>query len=161
MIGSGFADPVKSVAHAEMCEKVVKAIVAGKSYAEAAALADLDVRHIHRILAAYAAEVRNRVVDRCHEAFAVQDARLEAMYAHAQKKMDALPADATPSEFCACVKAIVLIFERQARLLGIDREKTVGGGQKVDWLDGASEAELVKWAEKRGLPVPEKFKTLS
>lgn len=157
--GLGFADPEKELAHAEKTADIIRLRQEGVPVSEIAGRLDMEPRQIYRIISSQAAAVRERVGDTVEEAFMLQVDRLEAMYRLAGERLRALPAEATSGEFCNCVRAIVLIFERQARLLNIDREKTQGGANKADWLDGASEDELRAWALKNKLPVPEKFRT--
>ena len=52
------------------------------------------------------------------------------------------------------VRSAILIMDRQAKLHGLDKQKAP---TNPDWLENASQPELIRLAKERGIALPEKF----
>jgi hypothetical protein len=157
MRGTSFADESKELAFAERTSQIVSLRASGKSATDIAEAIGCDVRTVYRSIKDEAEKVRAGTAELVSSMFMLHQERLERLWAKAQERIDALEDTASSADFCHAVRAAIMILERQARLLGLDREKAGGRGAAADWLDTASEAELRVTAERYGLRIPEKL----
>lgn len=155
--GHAFADAVKEYDFVARNARIVKLRTEGKTPHETATLVGCDVRTVYRVIKDEADRCRAATGDLVDEMFMLHQERLERMWAAAQKRLDELSPLAPAADWCAAVRAAIMIMERQSRLLGLDRERNLGGANKADWLDGASEEELRATASRYGLHVPERL----
>lgn len=120
---------------------------------------DLSCQTCYQIVREYAETVRENAVGWGEERFAEADARLEYLYAQIQERLAAAALNplCDDGKFAGLVRAAVAVLDRQARLLGLDRTKALGGTGQHDWLDKTTPAQLAALAEKFDLKLPKQF----
>lgn len=133
----------------------------GESAEEIAHDLNVDVAVVYRTIRTVADQTRVSVLDKAAELFMVHERRLEQLYRVCQRKLD-LMVD-TGLFDANVIRCALLILERQSRLFDLDRAKrgTAGAaspGGRNDWIDKATDAELVRVArEQYGITIPERF----
>src|ERR1700721_375355 len=106
---------------------------------------DTARRHIRHAVEAARASEREMILERFH----MQDQRLEYLIRKIFEKLEAMV------DFDErLVRSEILVCDRQAKLLGLDKTKTAASS---DWLESASQDDLVRMAKARGISLPEKF----
>lgn len=84
-----------------------------------------------------------------NEMFAIHQHRLEALYQEVVKKL----AEHFSTDL---VKTAILLLDRQSKLLGLDSQRT---RLNNDWLEQATDDELIAEAKRLGVPIPQSFET--
>ena len=117
--------------------------------------------HVQRIIRDAAQESATRLADTVDQRRMEQDKRVELLLSMCMRDIDAArTADPVPMKTIeTLLRAAVSLFERQARLLGLDANKNQGQGSRMDWLNDAPFETVVAEAEKYGLVRPGEFKT--
>lgn len=111
-----------------------------------------QVEIVRDVLAKYVKEVRARNVEIIETAFVEQNETIEHLLALVHKQLaNGYDRDA--------IKCAIMLLERQAKLLGLDRAMTSNAAAKndKDWIEKASDTELIEEARRLGLPMPEQF----
>lgn len=133
----------------------------------------LSDRQVSRILRDAAQAVREQATDLVAEAFHRQHERLERMYRLVEFELQAYEeymlivrgaqvagANVTPVKFDdRPFRVAVAIFERQARLLGLDVGKDRDTKGPTGWLDQAPIQQVVDYAKQLKMNIPTQFET--
>ena len=155
--------PQMDLAWAERRDRIVELRAKGMLPREIGPTVGMTENAVYQVLREAAEEVRDRMQERIEQRFMEHDARYEYMYRQVQDKLSAAVSPdgvalMTLSEYAGLLRAAVAILERQAKLLGLDRNPGGAGGQrKGDWLDSATPKQLIDLAAKYGLDTPGKF----
>lgn len=147
--------PVNPVELDERLFTVISLRAAGVPAKEIADSLGLSVPRVYQYLAEATTAARERNVDLVEEMFLLHQERLERLFRLAQAHIDKCETFDDRA-----FRVAILILERQARLLGLDKTPEKPGGKSggYDWLENSTKEELIAEAERRGLRVPEKFK---
>jgi AraC-like DNA-binding protein len=110
---------------------------------------NLSEQTVRRLIRAAVEEARAEEKETIFERYHLQDARIEYLIKYVMGYINAA------QEFNAdLIRSAVALFDRQAKLHGLDKQKTAGS---LDWLAAAPPDELVRLARERGITLPEKF----
>lgn len=150
--GTGFADDETQLEWAERLEYVLRQRARGVPVSQIAKELGLNPRHIFTYLQQAAEDTRTRIQELCDQRFSEHDSRYEYIYRSLVVKLESVT---DPKDFAAIARAAVTVLERQSRLLGLDRDKPSGGGNRSDWLDSATPSEILSIAKNYGIAVPE------
>lgn len=151
MTGDNLVTPSIAMESARMVTAILDGIAAGKSQATMARETGTSVPTVARIVKELADEARRRNRERVEEAMMAQDVRLERLYKYCIDRIEtALGFDRD------AIRLAILVCERQAKLLGLDRVKT-GGPQGRDWLTSMPDSELIREAERLNIKIPQRF----
>jgi len=126
-------------------------------YGSTAIARELAVSHetVQKAIRKAAEEARERNAELVEERFLQQDQGLLRLYRHC---MDRIETAAAAGEYDKeAVKGIIMVMDRQAKLLGMDKAKATGAKNLYGWLDTASETELNEAAERYGIALPKPF----
>ena len=148
-----FADPERNIDHHQEKADILRMRSGGLSMVEIAEQTGLSLATVMRRLKEIADDTRDRHVEIADEMFAVHQARLEALYRKINERIAQLEVFDD-----RVFRAAVMVLERQAKLLGLDREKRdTGRAGQNDWIESATADEVVRRAKELGINVPEKF----
>lgn len=134
---------------------------------------NLSDRQVARILKDAAVRVRQEAVDLVAQAFHLQYERLERLYRLVEMELQAYEnymlalhaanggeVTVTPVRFDdRPFRVAVAIFERQSRLMNLDRNGQVDKKGPTGWLDQAPIQEVVDYAKQLKMKVPTQFET--
>ena len=108
---------------------------------------------VGRVIKAAADELRDKIRSRIEQSVLAQDTGLTALIARCWEAIDRAANHDPPMFDKDAVKSLLLVYERQAKLLGLDRAR--GGKDDKSWMrDGAGEEELKKRARELGIKLP-------
>jgi hypothetical protein len=115
--------------------------------------------HVTRLIREAAADCRERREDLLDQRFMEQDRRVEWLIALCMRKVRRKAKEGRSID--ALLRIAVSLFERQARLHGMDKDKARGGKPPPDgnWLDSAPFESVLGEAERIGLVKPGEFRT--
>lgn len=133
--------------------KVLDQYKLGKSAEEIARGLHCDHWTVHAAIRKAAEECRANLREEIEEAFLAQKLGLEHLV---QRCMEQIERAAVVGGFDAnAVKSLILVYDRQAKLLALDKSHTAAGKDQYAWMQGASESELRRQAAARGIRLPE------
>lgn len=113
--------------------------------------------HVTRLIREAATECQEQIEDTVHQRFMEQDRRVEWLIALGMRRIRKLAKEGKP--FADMLRITLTLFERQAKLLGLDRERSRGGPpMKDNWLDSAPFESVLGEAERIGLVKPGEFR---
>lgn len=136
--------------------EVIRRRSAGQNVAEIAAEMGEPERTVYRWIAEATQAVRAENRSFVQEMFLISFHRLERLYEIIEKRLAKMATD--DALFSRDVfRAAIDVIDRQSKLLGLDRNK-VGSKGRDEFLDGASDADLVAEADRLGIRLPEKFR---
>ena len=150
------SEPEKAFDNVIRLDTMIKLRSQGMSVTEIATQTGNSPYYVHQMLREFARYVRDNTVELAEQRIAEQDARCEYLYRQVQKKLD----EASLLDikyYSQLVAAAIKILDRQARLLGLDRTRTAGGANQMEWLDKATPKELEDIAKDYGLKLPRSF----
>ncbi len=114
--------------------------------------------HVARLIREAAADCRANHQELLDQRFLEQDRRVEYLIAMAMRRVRRAAKKGQP--FVAMLKAAISLFERQAKLHGLDLHTARGVNQQKDnWLDSAPFESVLNEAERIGLVAPGEFDT--
>lgn len=154
-----FEDPGKTLDHAEGVEEILRRRAAGELYPAIAAALGYSERHVHRLISEAAERCRRDNAALVAKRFLEHDRRCEHLYDVCLRRIQA---QIEAGDFDdRVIRAAVTVLDRQARLLGLDASKRVGGGGDGPnaWLDKAPLSDVVREAKILGLELPKEFDT--
>lgn len=138
-------------------ERVVELRVAGETPAQIAAQLQISTPTVYRLIEEAAEESSARLAQLVDQRRMEQDQRVEYLLSLCMKRVRERFAAGLPIE--KDLKNAVALFDRQARLLGLDVARGPGGHNKLDWLETAPFEAVVTEAERMGLIRPGEFQT--
>ncbi len=110
----------------------------------------LSVLSVNTIIKNYVAKVRAGITELIEQRAVEQDETIEYLLAEVLKVLaKGYDKDA--------IKCAIMLLERQAKLHGFDKASVKAGMHDKDWIEEASDAELVDYAKTMGLRLPESF----
>lgn len=132
--------------------RVCELYMLGHTVEQIAEKTGYDHWKIHETIREQAEQCRDNLTEDIEEAFMRQKLGLEHVY---KRCMDEIERKNDLGIFAeAAIKCLIQICDRQGKLLGMDKGARPGGNGDYNWLKGASEDDLRKAAEKRGLRLP-------
>lgn len=116
-----------------------------------------DVNHelVQVTIREAAADMRKRNEELVEEARMQQDAAIMRLHAACIESMRGEDGNLFFSE--KAIKCLIMLMERRARLLGLDKSPLPVRAGAFSWLDKASPDELIAAAAKYGVKVPQPF----
>lgn len=159
--------PTTEATIAAQTQQVLDWLAEGKTNIEIAGILNLPVKVVATRVREVVAEARADARAHVQKRFTQHDERLEFLYKCCLKRINAmnLRQNANPNNEWGfdekAVRAAVCVLERQARLLGIDKNVSVGGPNFNGWLDNQSGADLERLALSYGIDLPKPFDTSS
>ncbi len=154
-----FADPEKNLDRSLLIDLVVKCRMEGRSTADTVAmLFGLDTpsnrRQYFDLLDVATHQTYDRLADTCKQAFVIQNARLEELWRLAYARLGLL--ETFDEGVC---RACIAILDRQAKLLGLDKDKDNRGSRKGRFLEpDALPSTICGELERRGITLPDSVK---
>lgn len=120
----------------------------------------LSDRQVSRILRDAAVRVREDAADLIAEAFHRQHERLERLYSLVEIALQEYENPDTRGGFDdRPFRVAVAIFDRQAKLMGMDRGGTKADKSVTGWMDGAPIEQVVDYAKSLKMNIPTQFET--
>lgn len=142
-------DPANKLDRELMIKRVIALRSEGKSTDQIATVLDMPARTVRNWLSEATAEIKADNRDFLAEKFAIHNHRCEWLYQRVMKELkERFSTD--------LIKTLLLILDRQARLLGLDKS----GQARKDinaWIESATDEQLIAEAKKYNIPIPEKF----
>lgn len=152
MTGDSYVTPSIAMESAKMVTAILDGIARGKMQSAMARELGVSIPTVARIVKELADEARRRNRERVEEAMMAQDVRLERLYRYCIdriEKAEGFDRDA--------IRLAILVCERQAKLLGLDKVKAPGGPQGRDWMTDMPDSELIREAKRLNIKIPERF----
>lgn len=116
--------------------------------------------HVTRLIREAAADCRENREDLLDQRFMEQDRRVEWLIALCMRRIRRKAKDGKSID--ALLRIAVSLFERQAKLHGMDKDKPRGGNPNgQNWLDSAPFESVLGEAERIGLVKPGEFRLAS
>lgn len=143
----------------ERAASVLELFALGQTVREIADVLALDVRTVNQIISKRVDEIRADNLAFVETAYLKQSLGLDVLI---QRCMEAIKraAEAKPVPLFdeKAVKCLIMVYDRQAKLHGLDKTKKVGNKSGLyEWLETASQAELIGKAAEMGITLPEPF----
>lgn len=136
----------------------LKAVVERYAAGDSAVMIAMDlgrsVQYVHGMIKRAAEEVRATNQDRVNAAFLQQDVGLQHLI---RACMTRLTFEGKPYFDSDAVRCLIMVYDRQAKLHGLDRAKVNAAGGTYSWLETASPQVLLETAAKMGIRVPKPF----
>jgi len=139
-------------------ERVLRQVALGKTFGEVALKLGLDTQTIVAVVNNATNRVRDHSHDVAAEAFMVQCVVLRRwlaiLHTHIEKiAASELPFDDRP------FRVAVAVCDRQAKLLGFDKDKRGDAADKGDWIKNAPFEQVLVYAKQMNYNLPTKFDT--
>ncbi len=135
--------------------RVLKLYTEGKTLSEIRdAIGFEDNRIVYDVIREAARDLRQNASDQTNQAFLRQSKMLDLMIEFHMKVIVERFEETKTLDHNA-VRQLILVFDRQAKLLGLDRKTELGGD--YSWMRNAGEEELRRRAEARGIVLPKKM----
>lgn len=129
--------------------EVIRLKLLGTSSRAIAKSLDIPEANVRRLIRQAVETARASERDLILERFHIQDQRLEYLIGKIFAQIEAM------IDFDErLIRSAILVCDRQAKLLGLDKTKTSIG---ADWLASAGSDDLIRMARERGIPLPKRF----
>lgn len=136
-------------------QRCLQAYARGQSVTEIARTEDVDRGTIYLVIKQAAESAREGNREYAEQAFVQQDLGLKLLIRRAHDAVEHAANDSPPRFDKDAVRVLILLYERQSKLLGIDRARAFGERDRNEWLQTASDQELLKRAKALGIRVPD------
>lgn len=139
----------------ELGRQVMDLRMQGRNRNDIAEILGISQCSVHRHIKEQIQAIRMNTEELAEEMFLLHQERLEELYALVKQELDKMEGfDDKP------FKLLIVILERQAKLLGLDVTPARGerNAPKGSWLDDATPHELIAEVESYGFHVDERFK---
>lgn len=145
-------------------ERIVEMRMMGETPAQIAATLTAEGREVswqtvQRYIREAAEESAARLAQTIDQRRMEQDRRVEYLLSICMKVLREKYANGLSID--KDMRNAVSLFERQARLLGLDVVRNQGQGSRLDWIDSAPLQDVMTEAERLGLIQPGEFQTPS
>lgn len=159
----GGPSPAQQLTLAERNARILEAAVKGRKYLDIAADFGLSLDQIHRVINAAAREVKERSVELVQAAYWLQIERVERLYKLVEIELQRWERAATEGGLVKFddrpFRVAVSLFERQAKLMGFDRDKAMVARGPSGWISEAPIEEVEAYAKQLKMNVPTQFQT--
>jgi hypothetical protein len=135
--------------------QIVSRFVKGMSAESIAKELKCDHWAVHVRIRRTAEEVRDNLREEVEEGFLQQHLGLKHLIARCMEAIERAASHDPPHFDDRAVKSLIMVYDRQSKLLGCDKGRESVGRGEYAWMQGATEDDLRREALRRGIRLPE------